>query len=289
MRSVMVLMFAACSASPARPAPPPDEPAMDCSKPSRACTYVALAKATPDLAAYATSKYGPFGSTALAALRERGLEALIVDVGVVLQLEKLDAHTRDPWRARARLAAKLGTRRVYRAVAVTGEVDRDLRAHGMIAPPAGPGGVITFWLSMHWVGALGDRLHGTIAVHDSADIARCIAYRYATDDQHVVVYALDLPALDVLALDPHANLCRAVEKQPQDCSDFGPPSMADMPLLCHFYDATIESVVAHRIEASEIASATIATRFDDCKLLLQAAGQQAWRKMVEAWPRCTRK
>jgi hypothetical protein len=273
MRSLSALLLVACTT------PPPSSPPAPCTRPSRACTLQAIAAATPDLARFATETYGGYGATALAKLHERGFDALVVDPAIVLRLDafaRFATDAKDPWLARERFAASLGVHRIYRGIALDDADIARLRADGILSPQLRTktpplGGHLIDQIGAHVMGLVRDE-DQLMSVSDDPAVSKCVAHTYAKDGKHVVVFAVDAPALDVVAIDEHAALCPAAPPPNSVACKPSPPPYPEpvRGMLCRgLYDPAVESFVLHRIDPAEIVAAKTETEFADCDEVLR--------------------
>lgn len=291
VRPSILLLFAVACSSPAKPpaAPPPAPPApvpapakFTCTTSSRLCDLVALA-ASSDLDVLATQLYGDDGAGILAKLRAKQLDPLVVDPGVVLRLDEVLAFPakpgEDPWLVRERFSAKLGKVRIYRGLAVTPEELASINAKGILAAskrgtePVPPKHLLDQMIG-HLVGIAGPA-DTMLSISYDPNISRCVAAMYRGKEQQktVHVWTVEMPLLDVLAIEaPHA-LCPAVEPASLECDKRrGEITPATRLAACrNFYDPKIESFVQSRIDPSEFVEVKPETGVDDCKDVIAGA------------------
>ncbi|MFT3698748.1 MAG: hypothetical protein QM831_36715 [Kofleriaceae bacterium] len=269
---------------------------LDCSAPSRACTLRELAAVTPDLAGFAATTYGAYGTAAFGKLHARGFDPLIVDPAVVLHVDgflAFDAKTTDPWLARQRYAATLGTHRIYRAVAVDDATFASIHDNGILAPTvrskhAPYNGHILDLLALHVTGGQleADPL---MSVSDDAAIAKCVAHGFAKAGSYVAVYTADVPVFDVLAIDGASALCPPMPAAGSlDCHQMAPPfSDEQRGMMCRAtYSAAIESFVHSRIDPKEIVNVQKPTDFSDCDDAMRRAGHDFAEHVTVAHAAC---
>ena len=184
------------------------------------------------------------------------------------------------WAARARFLAAGGTKRVYRGLAVSEIVADDLKKHGMLSKElrggqnARPVNLVEE-AALHVVAEAGGG-DSLISVSTDPAIAKCLAHQFAGDDRGVVVYAIDVPAREVIHLDPGSPMCGAVPAAASlDCTSLTPPFAPELrPYLCAaLSDASIESFVVDQIDPPEIVSSEAPTDFADCDEVLRKVGQ----------------
>lgn len=240
-----------------------------------------IAQEQKDLESFAISRYGEFGSKALAKLEHlsKDFRPLIVVPGIILAIDKFEKFVNenrlnqtDPWEVVKLFSGSLGKKTVYRGIILSDEDFAAIKKKGLESDALRQNKELKPYNDFSFPMELLRRVRPsevrlypnlpdrTLSISSDPEVSRMVSMGFANmrdiDKKDMYIFKIELPVMENLTISrENSHLCDYAPRNNEDFHpNFSPDAKTIRSTLCRgaFFPAEVESFVEFLIEPDEI-------------------------------------